>query len=96
MQKVTQPRQHTMGYHIRSIPQGTYGEASKIEEEVTEFFDAVEQGNPIMALAELSDLVGAIEGWLEEHHPSIKIMDVLRMAQATRHAFESGQRVPRQ
>ncbi len=32
------------GYHLREIPKGVYGEASKILEEAAEFGEALEQG----------------------------------------------------
>jgi hypothetical protein len=53
------------GYHLAHIPRGTFGEPSKIMEEALEFQDAIRQGNPVMALCELSDLVGAVQGYLE-------------------------------
>lgn len=49
------------GYHINEIKKGTVGEVSKIVEEIYEYEDAVLQGVKIMALVELSDLIGAIE-----------------------------------
>jgi len=52
------------GYHIRNIPKGIVGEFSKVSEEFLEFEDAVEQTSVVMALVELSDLIGAIEAFL--------------------------------
>lgn len=83
------------GYHIKEIPQGVFGNPSKIKEEVEEFFDAVDQGNPVMALTELSDLLGAIEGWLVKNHPSVTLNDILKMKDATDRAFAHGVRRPR-
>jgi len=80
------------GYHRLPIPKGVFGEGSKITEEAAEFADALDQVNPVMALCELADLVGAIEGFLKKHHPTINIDDLITMADATRRAFESGQR----
>ena len=80
------------GYHITQIPRGVYGESSKIEEEVRELIDAEQQGATLMALQELSDIIGAISGYLEKKHPSIKLEDLIKMSQVTKRAFESGQR----
>ena len=55
-----------MSYHLNEIPRGVFGEISKIDEELCELVDAVQQGNKIMTLCELSDIVGAIEGFLEK------------------------------
>jgi hypothetical protein len=57
------------GYHIRDIPRGTFGEASKVLEEAAEFGDAIEQNCRVMALVELADLVGATQAYLNNHHP---------------------------
>ena len=85
----------TPGYHVAKISRGTFGEDSKIFEEVDEFADALDQGIAIMALVELSDLVGAIKGWLAKYHPSITLTDLDKMAEATKRAFESGHRESR-
>lgn len=78
------------GYHLNKIPKGVLGEPSKIEEEFLEFKDAIQQNNPIMALVELSDLVGAIEAYAECH--GISLEQVLNMQKATKRAFISGAR----
>jgi hypothetical protein len=81
------------GYHLTEIPRGTYGEISKILEEAAELKDAMEQGQKLMCLVELSDLYGAIEGYLEkEYQGKITMTDIHNMAYATIRAFESGQR----
>lgn len=49
-----------MGYHIRNIPRGTFGEWSKVSEEVEEIIDALEQNLKPMLLIELCDCLGAI------------------------------------
>ena len=82
-----------MGYHLTKIERGEYGEISKIEEEVAELQDAAIQGNKIMELVELSDLVGAIDGYLQEHHPGTTMTDLITMAAATRRAFITGARI---
>ena len=52
------------GYHLTEIPRGKIGDFSKIKEEFLEFCDAVEQKAHIMALVELSDLLGSIKLFL--------------------------------
>lgn len=80
------------GYHITDIPRGVYGESSKIIEEVNEFVDAENQGVTLMVLQELSDVIGAIDGYLKCHHPSINLSDLVKMSEVTNRAFQSGQR----
>lgn len=81
------------GYHVDDIPRGQYGELSKVIEEALELKDAMEQGQKLMCLIELSDILGAIEGYLEKHYEGkITITDLFNMANATRSAFESGYR----
>ena len=59
--------ENNFSWHKRKITKGTYGEFSKIEEEVEEAKDALEQNNNLMYLIELSDILGAIEGIVEKH-----------------------------
>ncbi len=80
------------GYHIKDIEKGVLGEASKIREETEEFLDALDQESSVMALVELSDLIGAIHAYLRKHHPSIKIDDLIKMSDITARAFISGHR----
>jgi len=80
------------GYHIAKITRGVFGEASKINEETQEFMDAIKQENDILALVELSDLYGAIEGYLKKYHPSITMQSLKHMNEATARAFISGHR----
>jgi hypothetical protein len=80
------------GYHIKTFDRGVYGESSKIMEEVLELQDAEAQGARIMALHELSDILGAVHGYLRKHHPDMKFEDLIKMANITRRAFESGYR----
>lgn len=84
-----------MGYHLKDIKKGKIGEASKIREEMEEFIDALDQNCKVMALVELSDIIGSVEHYLEKHHPSITIDDLVKMAGITRRAFEDGTRKPR-
>ncbi len=81
-----------MGYHRRHITKGKYGEISKIVEELQELQDAEEQGNRIMTLIEVSDLVGAIQGYLSFRFPAFTIEDAIKMSNATRSAFMDGSR----
>ena len=81
-----------MGYHKRTIEKGVYGHSSKILEEVFELIDAEEQNLRIMALVELSDIVGSIAGYIETHYPDIKMSDLFEMAEATQSAFKDGDR----
>ena len=80
------------GYHLRDIPQGQHGEISKIQEELEELKEAMEQNNPVMALVEIADLYGAIELYLEKHHPSITMEHIKNMSEATKRSFLAGHR----
>lgn len=94
--RITCPSCHQLekkpGYHIREIKKGVLGEASKVMEECEEFMDAVEQDVDIMALVELSDLLGAISAYLDKHHPSITMDDLHKMRETTERAFKNGRR----
>jgi len=82
------------GYHSKDIARGTYGELSKITEEHEELLDAAQQGNRIMVLCELCDMVGAIEAYAQKHH-NIGLDEIITMKDATKRAFEDGTRAPR-
>ncbi len=58
-------------WHIRKIPKGTYGELSKIKEELEEAYDSEERGQVLMLLFELSDIVGAAGGVAAKHGMSL-------------------------
>lgn len=75
------------GYHVTKIEKGVVGEPSKIAEETAEFMDAIQQNVQIMALIELSDLLGAIEAWLSKYHPSLTLDDLRAMSDVTKRAF---------
>jgi phosphoribosyl-ATP pyrophosphohydrolase len=62
------------GYHTRPIEKGVLGEPSKIMEEAMEFIDACAQGVKVMALVELSDMMGAVQAYLAKHHPACRSM----------------------
>lgn len=79
-----------MGYHNRIILKGKYGEFSKIEEEMDELKNAIEQNNKILTICELSDLIGAIEEFALKHGVSIK--DLKEFSDLTKSAFKEGKR----
>lgn len=81
-----------VGYHVSKIIRGEFGEASKVYEEFHEFMDAINQKNDILALVELSDLYGAIRGYLKKYHPTITMESLQQMNDATTRAFLSGER----
>lgn len=84
---------YTPGYHLSEIPRGEYGEISKILEEAAELKDAMEQGNKVMVIIELTDLIGAIEGYMEKYYgDKLTIDNLLTMADTTKRAFKSGHR----
>jgi hypothetical protein len=60
------------GYHVNVIDKGVYGQFSKVAEEFQEVQDAWEQNCSIMALVELSDLLGAMEAFYPNLHKHIK------------------------
>lgn len=80
-----------MGYHLKEIPKGEFGNWSKIEEEFAEAQDAITQENYIMLLVELSDLLGAIEGYTKKNF-NVNLQDLIRMKDATKRAFQDGSR----
>lgn len=66
------------GYHLREIPKGVVGEASKILEEAAEFAEALEQGAKLMAIIELSDMRGAVEAYLKNYHDGVTLQELER------------------
>ena len=80
------------GYSEAAIPRGVFGELSKIREEYEEIRDAMAQSAKIMALVELSDMYGAMEGFLARNFPGMTMEDVVRMSAITHRAFENGYR----
>jgi hypothetical protein len=89
--KIELPIVSEPGYHLVQIPKGEYGSVAKIEEELLELKDALAQGNKIMALIELSDMLGAIEGYIKkEYDDKITFDDLKKMADTTCRAFRSG------
>lgn len=85
------------GYHIKDIVPGKYGELSKVKEELEEAFDAEEQGNRLMVLIELADIIGAISGYLDKKYNSnFTLQDLMKMVESNKRAFESGHRKPKE
>ncbi len=80
------------GYHKRKITKGEFTEFSKIVEEFEELQDAHEQCAKIMILCEISDLYGAIEGYIWKHF-QLTMKDVAMMNELTKRAFEDGTRI---
>lgn len=81
-----------MGYHKAEITKGVYGHFSKIEEEFQELKDAIDQKDRILALVELSDLVGAIDGFVKHEFKTMSLDDIVKFSKLTQHAFETGDR----
>jgi hypothetical protein len=80
------------GYHLKDIVKGKLGELSKIREEFEELEDAFDQGCKVMELVEMSDMIGAIEAYLDNYHAGYTIDDLHNMALITKRAFISGNR----
>lgn len=80
------------GYHKHVIPKGEVGELSKVYEELLEAYDAESQGVGIMTLVELSDMLGAVESFLQKHYPGVTLDDLKAMSAVTKRAFISGRR----
>ena len=81
------------GYHVKDIKRGELGEFSKIREEFEELEDALEQGNNVMALLELADMLGAMEEFIKKWNLTLK--DLNKMKEATQKAFKDGTRTSR-
>ncbi len=80
------------GYHIRDIERGVLGDVSKIREEMDELLDAVKQDARVMELVEMSDMLGAMEAFLDKRHTGYTIVDLLKMKDITKRAFVNGRR----
>jgi phosphoribosyl-ATP pyrophosphohydrolase len=79
-----------MGYHLKEIKKGEYGEFSKIREEMEELLDAHAQNNRILEIVEITDLLGAIEAYLKKNNLTLK--DAIDMMELTKKAFQEGDR----
>lgn len=82
------------GYHLTPPPRGVFGELSKIAEELAEAQDA-ELQSKIMVLLELSDLYGAVKGYLQKHFPDFSMEDLAEMSEVTHRVFLNGHRTAR-
>ena len=80
------------GYHLREIEKGVLGEPCKIREEAEELIDAFTQGSRVMELVELSDLLGAVEAFLDNRHPGYTRDDLRTFSAITKRAFQNGRR----
>lgn len=81
-----------MGYHTKKFKKGVYGEFSKVQEEWEELLDARLQDGKILELCELSDLYGAIAGYVEKKF-NMTMDDIAKMSRMTSEAFEAGERI---
>jgi len=80
-----------MAYHKNKIPKGKIGEVSKITEEYLELLDAIEQGDKILTICELSDMIGAIELYVRGYY-DLTLEDLIKFSRATQQAFIDGER----
>ena len=78
----------TRTYHLDTIPKGVLGDSSKILEEVMELQDSEKQQCRIMALLEVSDILGAIEQYVKKHYPGITMEDIKNMSDITQRSFK--------
>ena len=79
-----------MGYHLKEIKKGEFGEFSKIREEIEELLDAHKQGNRLLELCEMADLLGAIEAYATKNN--LTLSDLIAMMELTKKAFKDGDR----
>lgn len=84
-----------MGYHRAEIRKGVIGRLSKVQEELDEALDAEAQGDRIMLLVELSDMIGALEAYLEAEYVDFSLEDLISFSDKTRSAFHDGTRKAR-
>lgn len=80
-----------MGYHKKIISKGIYGEFSKIKEELQELEDAFEQNDKILQMCELTDLIGAIEGYAQKYF-YLTLGDLKKFSDKTKNAFRENKR----
>lgn len=80
-----------MAYHKREITKGILGEFSKIKEEFEELEDAFQQGDKILQMCELSDLIGSIESYCETEF-NISLDDLITFSNKTKEAFKENKR----
>lgn len=80
-----------MGYHKIEIKKGILGEYSKIQEEMEELKDAVEQEDKVLQICELTDLIGAIESFSEIKF-GLTLEDLKKFSDKTKSAFKEKKR----
>lgn len=80
-----------MGYHNREIKKGILGDFSKIFEEFDELLDANEQGDKVLEICEICDLLGAIELYTVSHY-NLTLEDLKKFSDKTKSAFKDGTR----
>lgn len=80
-----------MGYHRKDIQKGVIGEFSKIKEEFEELDDAVFQGDKVLQICELTDLIGAIEEFSLTKF-NITLEELWRFSNKTKESFKEGKR----
>jgi len=54
-------------FHVHPVREGTYGELSKIQEELDEALDAETRGQELLLMIELADIIGAVAGVAERY-----------------------------
>lgn len=79
------------GYHLTPIQKGVFGKLSKIEEELFELKDALDQGCRIMAQVELADMFGALLAYADKEF-GLSMRDLEVMSHITQRAFTNGHR----
>jgi hypothetical protein len=80
-----------MGYHSKKISKGRVGDFSKIKEEFEELEDAFNQGDKVLQICEITDLIGAIEIYtLKEFNLGLE--DLKKFSDKTQSAFKEGMR----
>ena len=79
-----------MGYHKNQITKGIIGEFSKIKEEFEELEDAYQQGDKVLQICELTDLLGAIEAYISKFN--LTVDDLKDFSDKTRSAFKENKR----
>ncbi len=80
-----------MSYHKNEIPKGVVGQFSKIQEEYLELEDAYQQGDKILQLCELSDLIGAIDLYTKTEF-NMSLSDLISFSNKTMDAFKENKR----
>lgn len=78
--------------HVSPIPVGTVGEFSKIVEEFHEAQDAHLQGDKVMLLIELGDMLGAVERFVAKNFKGVTFDDLVIRMKAHHAAIDAKQR----